>query len=385
MTRLSSAFLRPRRAAFALVVASLLAAPAALAQGSSLPNVRRLPDGTLEIVKPPPEQAPAQPKAPRKRPAPAAAAAGVEPRDDEGPANEKVMIGRTSFRTVEAAIKAAKPGDTILLPPLIYRRGITIHASGVTLRGVPGTFFVGGAAGGKAAMVVTGNDVTIEQIGCADIYVADKNGACVRAEGVNLTLRNVEFRDSETGILATNRAGQIRIVDSVFEGLGRNGQAHSIYVNGGRLHVSGTRVAGAQVGHEVKSRAAETVIEDCVITSGAAEDSRAVDVPEGGVLIMRRNILHKGSRSQNFDMIGVGLENRRHGEARVVLEDNTLIFDRPNSSLFNLAPWATTPEVRGNLIVGGDGARWPGNRVFATRAAAGMPPAPELPPAGAPR
>lgn len=381
--------LAARIAGVPMIVAAILGfiATAALAQGGNLPNVRRAPDGSLELVKPPPEP-PAPPRQRARQPAKPAAekAEPAETEESSEAGAEKVFIGKRAFRSVEAALAAAKPGDVILLAPIIYRRGIVVLPSGVTLRGQPGTNFVGGVAQGKGAFVIVGNDVTLESITCADIFVPDKNGACVRAEGVNLTLRNVEFRDSENGILAINRSGVVRIIDSVFEGLGRNGYAHSIYVNGGKLHISGTRVAGAHVGHEVKSRAAETLIEDSVITSGLAEDSRAVDMPDGGALIMRRNVMHKGPRSQNFDMIGVGLENRRHAETSVLLEDNTLIFDRPGrNTVFNLSSWAPKPELRGNLIIGGDGPSWPGNRVFANRASAGLPAFPDIPAAGAPR
>lgn len=362
-----------------LLVAGLLPL-AAPAQNPNLPNVRRLPDGTLEIVRPPPPATPAP--RPRARPRTETITPNEGTRDEPGPTNEGVMIGSRSFRTVEAALAAAKAGDVVVLPPMIYRRGIVVARGGITLKGSPGTHFVGGAAQGKAAIVVAANDVTLDSIACADIFVPDKNGACVRGEGVNLTLRNVEFRDSETGILHVNRAGTVRIIDSVFSGLGRDSYAHSIYTSGERLHISGTRVAGARVGHEVKSRAPETVIEDSVITSGLAEDSRAVDVPDGGVLIMRRSVVHKGPRSQNFDMISVGKESRRNATTRVVLEDNVFIFDRPASLMFNLAPWVPAPELRNNLIVGGDGARWPGNRAHDDRAGAGLPPFPELPEAG---
>lgn len=167
-----------------------LIATAAFAQGSNLPNVRRAPDGTLEIVKPPPEP-PAPPRERARRPAKAASEKAAAADEAENAVGEKVFIGKRAFRTVEAALVAAKPGDVILLAPIIYRRGIVVRPSGVTLRGQPGTNFVGGVAQGKAAIVVTGNDVTLESIACADIAVPDKNGACVRAEGRNITLRGV--------------------------------------------------------------------------------------------------------------------------------------------------------------------------------------------------
>ena len=47
-------------------------------------------------------------------------------------------------------------------------------------------------------------------------------------------------------------------------------------------------------GHEVKSRAARTIIENNVIASLTGVDSRQIDLPNGGDIVIRGNVLEKG-------------------------------------------------------------------------------------------
>ena len=81
----------------------------------------------------------------------------------------------------------------------------TIRASKLTLRGIgqgrvklPAN---GKHAGGKAIWVIAGNDVTVENIEFSGARVPDRNGAGIRPEGQNLTVRNCRFYDCEDGIL----------------------------------------------------------------------------------------------------------------------------------------------------------------------------------------
>ena len=89
--------------------------------------------------------------------------------------------------------------------------------------------------------------------------VPDQNGAGIRAEGKNLTVRNSRFYDNENGILAgTVEGSTILIEGSVFE---RNGKcaancAHGVYVNQiARLKVVNSIFRAQRVGHHVKSGA----------------------------------------------------------------------------------------------------------------------------------
>jgi hypothetical protein len=104
-----------------------------------------------------------------------------------------------------------------LLPPhpatesrLIHRAAIPAtfadgSTSNLTIAGVGAGRAVINAAGhnsqGKAIWVISGNNTMVEDIEFAGATVPDMNGAGIRAEGNNLTIRNCYFHDNQDGIL----------------------------------------------------------------------------------------------------------------------------------------------------------------------------------------
>jgi hypothetical protein len=55
--------------------------------------------------------------------------------------------------------------------------------------------------GGKGIWVISGNDTVVENIEFSGAAVPDANGAGIRFEGVNLTVRNCYFHHNQNGIL----------------------------------------------------------------------------------------------------------------------------------------------------------------------------------------
>ena len=85
-------------------------------------------------------------------------------------------------------------------------------------------------AGGKAIWVIAGSDITIENIEFSGARVRDRNGAGIRPEGRNLTVRNCRFYDCENGILGGN--GEMLIEHCEFDHCGpvANPATHSLYI-----------------------------------------------------------------------------------------------------------------------------------------------------------
>jgi len=281
------------------------------------------------------------------------------------------------IRTLSEALGQAAAGDVVVLASGRYVEAGVIRADRVTLKAEPGARLDGIAAEGKAALVVKGNDTVIEGLECSNIRVPDRNGACVRLEGRNLTLRNVHFHDSEEGVLAANGTGTILIEGSRLERLGAAGRAHALYIN----HIDSLVIrrsvilSSADEGHEIKSRAAQTVIEDCVVASLDGHDSRLLDVPNGGEVVIRGSVLEKGAASSNPQLIGFGLEGIDYPRNSLRLDGNTFIIDRAQGRLIG---GDIAAELSGNVVVGGDRidtAAW-----YPNRKAAGMAAYPLLPP-----
>ena len=193
---------------------------------------------------------------------------------------------------------------------------------------------MGAATEGKGALVIHSRDVVIENIECSHIAVANRNGSCIKLEGIGLTVRDVYFHDSEQGILG-GFGGTVLVENSCFERNGKDGRAHGSIYAGSRLERlifrNNVVLDPKSEGHGLKSRARHTIIEDNIIAGRFGVDSRAIDVPIGGDIVIRNNVLEKGPLSSNPGMIGIALETgeRLHTVINVTIEGNTIIFDGP--------------------------------------------------------
>jgi hypothetical protein len=185
------------------------------------------------------------------------------------------------------------------------------------------------------------------------------------------------------GVLTGKGTGILRIEDSLFENNGYEGSAlgHNIYAQGENLEfIRSKSLRARNQGHEIKSRARRTIIDHNLIASLESQDSRSIDVPNGGEIIIKHSLIQKGANSSNVDMIGVGLENViMHRPTNITIESNTIIFDTSRFGPIVNYRNSGTVTITGNTII----ARWnpdlPGNVWFPTRARAGLPDYPALP------
>jgi len=338
----------------ALLVLTLTLADAALAQDLKPGNVRRNTDGRLFLD--------------------TSASANTPP-----PGRTlSVCPSGCDHPSLGAAVQRAGEGDLITVGPGLYREAVVVRVNHLTIQAEPGAHLQGQAAEGKAALVIKGSDTVIEGLECSDIAVPDQNGACIRLEGPGLTLRRVYFHDSEQGLLCGLSTGTITIEDSRFERLGGGaGHAHGLYV--GKIDSFILRrsqvLASRDQGHEVKSRARQTLIEDSVIASLDGFDSRLIDVPNGGEVVIRNSVLEKGVNSVNQQVIGFGLEGIAFADNSLRLENTVVLLDRPTSQLI---AGAVQPVLVSTRVVGGEKAGAGTAQWFATRQAAGLQPYPSL-------
>lgn len=252
------------------------------------------------------------------------------------------------FKSIESAVRAANDGDHILIGPGVYEEATRITNDNLTITAVGGAHIRGKTVEDKAALVIRGNNIRIHGLQCSGIWIPEGNGACIRHEGRDLTLTDVYFHDSQQGILTCSGCGgtgTLLITNSTFERLGgdlkiprRAGLAHGIYYSGqgGKLIVQDSRVLSTkEEGTGIKSRAAETVIERTTIASLEGEDSRLVDLSNGGIATIIDSILSQGPNSTNSDLIAFGLEGLAYDKNKLSILGNTVMSLRESARLYN--------------------------------------------------
>lgn len=272
-----------------------------------------------------------------------------------------LMVGpNQAYAVPSAAAAAARSGDVIKIAAGDYRGDVAVwSASDLTICGSGGRarlFADGRSAQDKAIWVISGSNVIVDSVEFRNAKVPDQNGAGIRAEGGgDLTVRNSGFFDNETGILTGNNGGRFVIDRCEF---GRNGygddQSHNIYVGrADRLTVTGSFFFGAKSGHNLKSRARESRIENSYLMDGrSGNSSYLVDFPDGGAVFLRGNLFHKGPQAENWTAISFGAEGLKWSTNTLELVHNTVVMTRPGG-YFIKAPAAThSVKLTANLFAG---------------------------------
>jgi hypothetical protein len=286
-----------------------------------------------------------------------------------------LLLGAASAETIKVgpgkkyakpsqAFQVARDGDVIEIDVAGSYGGdvATIRTNKLTVRGLgPGRARIaanGRNAGGKATWVVAGNDVTVENIEFSGARVPDRNGAGLRPEGRNLTVRNCRFYDCENGILGG--AGEMLIEGCEFDHCGpvANPATHSLYIGERctRLTFRFNYSTYVLQGHLLKTRAKESWILYNRLTDEEGTGSAVADFPNGGLVVMVGNILQKGPRAQNTRVIAYGMEGIKHARSELYVVNNTMVYEnrRPASCFVRVenVPAGFVPVIRNNLCIG---------------------------------
>ncbi len=255
-----------------------------------------------------------------------------------------------------AAIAAS--GDRIEIDPGTYEDCAVWRADHLTVAGTgPGVVIENRICQGKAIFVIDGADVTLTRLTLRHARAPEHNGAGIRAEGGDLTLRAMHLIDNEDGLLAAPApAATILIEDSEFAGNGVCAPvcAHGIYVNDlAKLIVRNSRFLDTHSGHHIKSRArASEIIGNTIADGPRGTSSYLVDLPNGGALLMRGNVLEKGPHTENAaTAIAIGEEGVTHAGA-ITLSGNRFTNDGPAKAAFVRNLSETPARLRDNHFAG---------------------------------
>ena len=248
------------------------------------------------------------------------------------------------FQTIKAAIDAANTmggnADIRIAAGTYVNDGgyLWDGISNVTIEGVRGMAVISDPsfyAGGKAAIVVGGQNIVLRNLDISGVSVPDANGAAVRYDGGTLLLDHVHFHGNQNGLLgAPDPTGSITIQNSEFDHNGTDaGNTHNIYIGDiARFTLTGSYIHDAHVGHEVKSRAENNVITDNFILDNDGTSSYSIDLPNGGNAVITGNVIEQGAWNENHTINAYGEEGNLHAGTSVTFSNNLVINDDPNGA-----------------------------------------------------
>jgi hypothetical protein len=270
-----------------------------------------------------------------------------------------LTVGLTNeLKSPSAAAAIVKTGDTVLIEQGEYSDCAVWNASNLVIEGKGDVVIRDRVCEDKAIFVTNGANITVRNITFAHARSSNKNGAGIRAMGENLTVEGSRFRDNENGILSgPNPRSRIVIRNSAFTGNGKCDPdcAHGIYIGTiDALGVVGCVFLQQNQGHHIKSRALRTEIVGNTIKDGpVGTASFAVDVPDGGSLILRNNVIEKGPRTENrIAAVSIGEESQRNPTSELVIERNTFINDYNGPTTFIRNGTAVPAQLIGNNLTG---------------------------------
>lgn len=270
--------------------------------------------------------------------------------------------GKTYAKPCQA-IAAAAAGDVIEIDASGSYGGDTCAWStdNLTVRGVGGRpkLDIAGVppAQKKGLFTIAAPNATIENLefSGAAISAADgNNGAGIRHQGLNLTVRGCYFHDNQNGILgAPSTAGMGRVVieGSEFSHNGAgDGYSHNMYIGnyaGFTLRYSYSH--RGNVGHLVKSRAYQNqILSNRITDESSGTASYEIDLPNGGTSLVIGNIIEQSATTQNPSMLAYGEEGTTGYDTHLYVVNNTFLNDRKSGTFVNNA--TTTPGVLTNNI-----------------------------------
>ena len=260
----------------------------------------------------------------------------------------------TPVFSLAAEIAQARDGEIILVPAGEYDiRDVKVRRS-ITLAGATDgetVFFASKPVAKGLLNPMPGVSLTVRNVTFRNAASPDQNGAGIRHDGLDLTIRDCRFINNENGVLSTgDDTGAVTITGSAFidNGFG-DGYSHGLYVvRANQLTIDESRFIGTRIGHHVKSLAQETQISNSVFDDAKGGSSYAIDASRGGaVSIIDNHIIHAAT-SENAAIFNYDLT--RGGEATSLIISGNRIDNHRRHAILLRNPTAVTPVFENNVI-----------------------------------
>ena len=259
------------------------------------------------------------------------------------------------YKRPSEAINAAQAGDTIVIDegvwtddtlycpktPDITIRGAGIDKTVLDAINFNAQYYGDNAhphiAGWKGIWVITATGWTVEGITFRNARIPDdagRNGAGIRYEADgDVTFRNCSFTGCQNGILCGAYPNATMIVEGcLFRdngnhpewNLGECGYTHNIYIGAIKELIFRNCISDhACIGHNLKSRAYKTTVENCVFDDGHdGRSSYLLNCPNGGVVTITGCRFVQSETAANGVMIAIG-EEGAYAMTKLIQHDNT--------------------------------------------------------------
>ena len=270
-------------------------------------------------------------------------ACAAEARAVKAAAQQVLRVGPNQQYTYPSqAARVARDGALVEIHFGQYEADVAVwRQNDLTLRGVgerPHLRAGGRAAEGKAIWVIKGDRVTVENVEMSGARVPSRNGAAIRAEGADLTIRNCRLHHNEMGLLTNPSPDSVVMIEdseidhNTTDTAAHGRLGHNIYVHRARLFVlRNSHVHGARTGHQVKTRAQRNEIRDNRIEDGDGWGSLLLDISEGGQAEVISNRFQKSALAGNRTAIGFAGEavDRSAPDHLLRVERNSFVSEGP--------------------------------------------------------
>jgi MYXO-CTERM domain-containing protein len=267
------------------------------------------------------------------------------------------------YKAVKDAVAVAKSGDVIEVDAGEYVDDISsIKVGDLTIRGV------GGARAHLKATVPPPNKkgifvveagvgpVTVEHLEFSGSKISandGNNGAGIRAQGSELTVRDCYFHDNQNGILAGD--GLMTIEFSEFAYNGEEGYEHNVYIGVAPKFVfRGNYSHHAKSGHALKSRALENhILYNRLMEEADGNGSALIDLPQGGLSYIIGNLIQKGPAAENkYRVVLYKGEGGTNPDLNLFVSHNTFVNQGAPGVMFVDVKAASAVTLANNLFVG---------------------------------
>ncbi|MFT5723278.1 MAG: hypothetical protein ACI9JN_000387 [Bacteroidia bacterium] len=272
-----------------------------------------------------------------------------------------------TYKTVQSISALVDDGDTIYIKPGVYVNQPQVYftKNNLFISGLDGRprleagSTLANKSNGKALFVISGANCIVEHIEFANAKVPDRNGAGIRQEGCDLTVQYCYFLGNEMGILGGNYSDcKVTIEHCVFSNNGspsNPGFQHNVYIN----HIDtlvfqyNYTINAIAEGHELKSRAHFNLIRYNYIGNLSSNDSRNIDLPNGGTTILVGNVIEQSNNSVNSNLVGYGLEGLTNtAPHNLWVVNNTFVNRKDKGSFVQVAGNTDTLYLKNNILVG---------------------------------